>query len=452
MVSGSVTINYWTYIYSAPQHKDTWRLDFSNGVTWDATTLATSLSDILNGTSFADTLNGAVGADTLNGLDGDDILSGDADNDTLNGGNGNDILGGGTGNDTLNGNTGNDQLNGGTGNDTLNGGAGNDSYIWNLGDGDDVINDDWGSTGQGAINRLVFGPGILPTDVTSEVIPSYYYNIKFIIRQNGVVIGSVTINYWTHIYSGPQHKDTWQLDFSNGEKYYQNLLSSAGNDILNGTSDSDNFHGYAGDDTLNGSSGNDVLSGGIGNDLLVGGLGSDEYRFNRDDGRDIIIERHESNSTNVVVLGSGILPTQIGVTRFLDSLVLFDHLSDSTMEIKGWWPLNLAPIQKIIFSNGVEWSSAELTVKVSITSDFNIDGISDSAAYLNGVSIINLDIDNDGIANGVELLLGLNPLSADSDNDEISDLLDTDFGSGAATATGPLVITIHTPSSAIITN
>jgi Ca2+-binding RTX toxin-like protein len=148
VVSGSVTINYWTYIYSGPQHKDTWRLDFSNGVTWNATTLATSLSDILNGTSFADTLNGAAGADTLNGLDGEDTLSGGIGNDTLNGETGNDTLSGDSDNDTLNGGTGYDSLNGGTGNDTLNGGAGNDSYIWNLGDGDDVINDDWGSTGQ----------------------------------------------------------------------------------------------------------------------------------------------------------------------------------------------------------------------------------------------------------------------------------------------------------------
>ena len=193
-----------------------------------------------------------------------------------------------------------------------------------------------------------------------------------------------------------------------------------------------------------------MLSGGLGNDLLVGGLGSDEYRFNRGDGRDVIIESSESNSTNVVVLGAGILPTQIGVIRFLNSLVLFDHSSDSTLEIKGWWPLNLAPIQKIIFSNGIEWSSAELTAMVPITNDFNIDGMSDSAAYLSGTSIIDLDIDGDGLANDVELLLGLNPLSADSDNDGISDLLDTDFGAGSAT--GLLVITIHTPSSAVITN
>ena len=450
VVSGSVTVNFWTTVFNGgPQHKDTWRVEFNNGVIWDATTLPTMLGDLLNGSALGDTLHGGAGNDTLNGLDGDDTLNGDADNDTLNGGNGNDNLSGGTGSDTLNGNAGNDQLNGGAGNDALNGGAGNDIYQWNLGDGDDVINDDIGSTGQGAVNRLVFGPGILPTDVTSESVPSSTQHIRFVVRQNGVVSGSVTINFWTFIFSSPQHKDTWRVEFNNGDKYYQALLPTSGSDTLIGTGESDNFHGYAGNDTLNGNGGNDVLAGGVGNDHLLGGLGSDEYRFNRGDGRDVLTEMAEANSTNTVVLGGGILPSKVGVFRFHDSLVLFDHLSDSTLEIRGWWPLNLAPIQKVVFSNGVEWSSLEITEMVPTTGDFNMDGISDFAAYLRGISVGNLDMDGDGLLNNVELLLGLNPLMMDSDEDGLSDLTDTDFGGG--TGSGPLTITIHSPSSAIIT-
>jgi len=411
--------------------------------------LATALADVLNGTASADVLYGGAGNDTLNGLDGDDILNGEADNDTLNGGNGNDSLSGGDGVDTLNGNAGDDHLNGGTGNDVLNGGSGNDTYVWNLGDGDDTISDDWGYAGQGAVNHLVFGPGILPSDVTSETVPSSTYHIKFVIHQDGVAVGSIRINYWTYVYSTARHATTWRLDFNNGDSYYQDLLPTLGNDTLNGTGESDSFHGYDGDDTLYGHAGDDVLAGGLGNDLLIGGLGNDEYRFNRGDGRDVINESSESNSTNVVVLGAGILPSQIGVMRFQDSLVLFDHLSDSTLEITGWWPLGLSPIQRIVFTNGIEWSAAEVTALVPTTNDFNGDGISDSAAYLSGVSIIEFDIDGDGLANELELLLGLNPLLADSDDDGITDPLDSDFGDGGAT--GPLAITIHTPSSAVIT-
>ncbi|MEO8613969.1 MAG: calcium-binding protein, partial [Luteolibacter sp.] len=470
VVSGSVIINNWASAANTPtQHKDTWRVDFSNGVTWDGTFMTSPLGDLVNGTALADTFSGGAGSDILNGLDGDDTLNGDADNDYLYGGNGNDTLNGGTGNDTLDGGAGNDQLNGGegndtltggagndilnggTGNDALNGGVGNDTYTWNLGDGDDVVTDDTSPTSPGAINRLVFGPGILPTDVTTEVAPVGSLNIKFVIRQNGVVSGSVIINNWASAaYTTTQHKETWRVEFADGGKYYWDLFPTSGNDVLTGTGENDNFYGYAGNDTLTGNGGDDVLSGGLGDDLLTGGLGNDEYRFSRGDGRDVIIESPEDNSNNVVVLGAGILPSQISVIRFQNSLLLFDHLSDFTVEVSNWWPLALAPIQKVVFSNGVEWSSVELTAMASTALDFNRDGISDADAYYIGVSIINSDLDGDGITNDVEVILGLNSMSADSDGDGISDLLDTDFGNGGSG--GPLLITIQTPASAVLTD
>ena len=52
-----------------------------------------------------------------------------------------DSIDGGAGNDLIDGDGGNDTLVGGTGDDTLTGGAGNDTYVFNPGDGDDVITD-----------------------------------------------------------------------------------------------------------------------------------------------------------------------------------------------------------------------------------------------------------------------------------------------------------------------
>jgi len=75
------------------------------------------------------------------GTSGVDILNGGTGNDNLTAGNGDDILTGGTGNDNLTAGNGDDILNGGTGNDTLNGAYGSDTYIFNLGDGADTIND-----------------------------------------------------------------------------------------------------------------------------------------------------------------------------------------------------------------------------------------------------------------------------------------------------------------------
>ena len=107
-------------------------------------------NDSLYGGSGADTIDGGANNDILLGGNGNDSLYGNAGNDTLNGGANNDILLGGAGNDSLYGNKGNDTLNGGVGNDTLWGGAGNDTligeagadvFVYQPGEGTDIITD-----------------------------------------------------------------------------------------------------------------------------------------------------------------------------------------------------------------------------------------------------------------------------------------------------------------------
>ena len=55
------------------------------------------------------------------------------------------------------------------------------------------------------------------------------------------------------------------------------LLSYAlsGNDIINGSSESDSLAGFSGNDTLYANGGDDILDGGFGDDLLKGGIGND---------------------------------------------------------------------------------------------------------------------------------------------------------------------------------
>ena len=78
---------------------------------------------VFSGTSSGETLTGTFGDDTINGLDG---------NDSLLGGNGADVISGGVGDD---------QITGGFGNDDMSGGAGADEFIFNIGEGQDVIQD-----------------------------------------------------------------------------------------------------------------------------------------------------------------------------------------------------------------------------------------------------------------------------------------------------------------------
>jgi Ca2+-binding RTX toxin-like protein len=81
------------------------------------------------------------------------------------GGSGNDTLVGGGGNDILDGGNGNDTLVGGKGADTAFLGNGNDTFIWNPGDGSDVVE------GQAGFDTLVFNGANI--------------NEKFVLSANG---------------------------------------------------------------------------------------------------------------------------------------------------------------------------------------------------------------------------------------------------------------------------
>jgi Ca2+-binding RTX toxin-like protein len=145
-------------------------------------------ADEITGSGGNDTLYGNDGDDGLSGGDGDDLLDGGQGNDTLSGGNDNDILragagndyvSGGQGSDVLEGGDGNDSLNGasvwddvadidtfygGRGNDRLSGGNGVDIYVYNRGDGSDIILEN-GHLAEHGIDTLRFGTGIAMSDL-----------------------------------------------------------------------------------------------------------------------------------------------------------------------------------------------------------------------------------------------------------------------------------------------
>ena len=117
--------------------------------------------DKIKGGKGDDILDGGLGDDKLEGKDDDDTLYGGEGNDKLKGGNGDDILEGGADHDRLDGGKGDDHLSGGEGNDHLKGGKGNDTYHFNMGDGQDTI-DNKDKHGEDA---LAFGAGITQEDL-----------------------------------------------------------------------------------------------------------------------------------------------------------------------------------------------------------------------------------------------------------------------------------------------
>ncbi len=262
--------------------------------------------DRLIGGDGQDTLFGGDGADELQGGRGNDLLIGDAGNDLALGEDGNDELFGGDGNDSLRGDDGDDALDGGAGddilvgdadgqiggiggndiliggagNDVLVGGGGQDTYLFNLGDGFDLIVE---AAGEG--NRLVFGAGIDPNTVAVAIGP----NDSLVIRTGSGEEAIQIENFGTNNLTGLHPIDSFQ--FSDGTIHTYSQLAQNGLGVsvgfghpqAQGTAQGERIYGGSDSDVINAGAGNDIVFGGTGNDALFGGTENDTLYGQGDD-------------------------------------------------------------------------------------------------------------------------------------------------------------------------
>ncbi|MGV8834247.1 MAG: calcium-binding protein, partial [Devosia sp.] len=206
-------------------------------------------------------------------------------------------VGGTAGNDTIVGTTGADTIYAGAGNDLLSGRKGNDTYVFDIGDGNDVI-DEEGDIGTLSSDRVSFGPSALISDLLVTRVGA-----DLVIGFSGVS-DTLTIKdcVWAALNNSTYDLDKVEFfDFADGTTLTLNQLlelswvrGGSGNDnvvgagwseTLDGGAGNDVLSGLAGDDQLYGGAGNDVLEGGAGNDILIGGAGADV--LNGGDGFDI---------------------------------------------------------------------------------------------------------------------------------------------------------------------
>jgi Ca2+-binding RTX toxin-like protein len=230
-------------------------------------------------------LAGGNDTDTLTGGDGNDTLDGGYGADTLSGGAGDDVLGGASNSDDFYDYYGGNTYTGGLGNDLLrgSGGVNGDLYLFNLGDGQDAIQENF-YYGSSAVDVLRFGAGILPGDVGVTRV-----GLDLVLTlSNGT--GGVTVQNWFAEAGGRYQVE--RVEFADGTQWSSSGLSAtarvisspsqtgtSGADTLSGGDGSDSLNGLAGNDILFGGDGNDILSGGAGNDTLIGGAGDDVFRF-----------------------------------------------------------------------------------------------------------------------------------------------------------------------------
>lgn len=371
---------------------------FQSGYSEDDSFTGTELGDLLTGGGGNDTLSGedgddvlvgGAGEDDISGGDGNDnILGGDGD-DTLSGGAGRDYIQGGAGDDVIEGGAGDDVLTGGLGDDILRGGLGNDIYIFNRGDGHDVIDEsafnvtDGGETtteygaddfsvetqtfntgGKGAydyeanvwvsdsrtgasIEALEGGDDVLQfgnwidiadlivdTDGTGETA-NLIIELQPV-TEDGEITDSVTIDNWgtpefrveTIRFSNGFVLDVSAVGYATTGDDTDNVITTTDVTLQNG--DGAWLAGGAGNDTLVGSAYADILMGGSGEDRLEGGAGNDTYVFGRGDGADTIFD---SGSTAVgsdnANLGGDKLLFGVGIT--IEDLIL--HKDGDAMSI-----------------------------------------------------------------------------------------------------------------------
>ena len=321
-----------------------------------------------------DTIFGGAENDVLFGQDGMDSLFGDGGNDELQGGNGNDLLVGDAGNDRLFGDGGADTLfgdegahilTGGQGDDALAGGDGDDTYVFNLGDGHDVITD---TSSLDAGNTILFGSGIslanltLIQDQENSLLTIQVGSAADTIQLQGFDLNGVS---GTSVIKALTFADGSQVllsdllplpdGFVEGCDNNDSIRTGSGDDVLNAGD---------GDDLLDSGAGNDTLIGGSGNDILRGGAGSDTYVFNAGDGVDTINDDTVGGTRNSLVFGEGI--TSNDITLGLGSLLIRVGPSGDAIHITNFDPndaYGTHAIDSFQFADGTALSYSQLIDK-----------------------------------------------------------------------------------------
>ena len=234
--------------------------------------------DVITGNNVANVISGGNGPDTVSGQEGDDLIFGNAGNDTIRGDDGEDEIHGDGGSDTLRGGNDDDDIFGGPGGDTLLGDQGND-YL-NPGSGTNTV--------RGGIGIDTVDYSDAPVAIFADLDPPG--------PAGGVVrrdLGSGAMEF-DFLSSVENLIGTAFNDFIAGSSAANNLQGRGGDDAIAGGGSGDLIAGGAGEDFLFGNDGGDAISGGNQADFIDGGTGNDTIYGGR--GADVILGGPDSDT------------------------------------------------------------------------------------------------------------------------------------------------------------
>ncbi|MCR5234948.1 MAG: DUF2974 domain-containing protein, partial [Lachnospiraceae bacterium] len=291
------------------------------------------------------------------GTDGNDTLTG---YDTGFNYNTSEIFDGGNGNDIIRAGKGDDTLIGGRGDDSLTGGAGSDTYIFNIGDGNDLV-DTYAGT-----NDTWKGDKIKFNDVKAEDVEIQRKNNQLILV-NKNTDDRITINAY--------YNDSWHgvgsVEFADGTvwdheyicQYQLPYVGTDGNDTMTGFDSGFNynlaeiFYGRDGNDTIRAGKGDDILIGGRGDDILTGGAGSDTYIFNTRDGADLVDTYAGTNDTwkGDKIKFNDVKAEDVEIQRKNNQLILVNKKTDDRITINAYYNDSWHGVGIIEFADGTTW-------------------------------------------------------------------------------------------------
>ncbi|MFL0803414.1 MAG: hypothetical protein K6L81_06825 [Agarilytica sp.] len=337
----TITVGFHFYSWSGNYFAELGYIEYQNGLRLSADIIRTIL------------VSGTSGDDVITGFDRPDIIEGAEGDDTLYGMEGNDFVFGNEGNDNVYGDSGNDYLGGGTGEDFLQGGLGDDTYLYELNDGNDTINNfEEDLFGPDRNDVLSFGAGIASSDVA---LSQEGGDLLIEILPSGDIIR--VLFHFTEIEGGLKAALSG-IRFEDGVSWSTADIQDI---ITNGVAGSiNNIVGTDDDDFLFGTEEDNVLVGGLGDDWIFGGEGNDEYMFSAGDGSDTLVNTFALSTDNDVLIIEGYTPEEVWFSMNDVNLQIGFVGSDDTIDVYAWTQSDDNKIDSIVMG-GVSVTQVEIS-------------------------------------------------------------------------------------------
>jgi len=261
------------------------------------------------------------------------------------------------GDDVITGTSSSDIIAGGRGDDILDGGAGDDIYIYNRGDGNDVITD--GPAGNFSAFDTLSLNGIDPSEVRFVRDGNH---LKLLIAESSPGAGDAGSILLKDELNDFYSQGIEQVTFSNGTVWTRADLrirvlaqaSTPGNDVIEGFNTNDTIRGGKGDDTMSGGAGDDtyIYARGDGNDTIFEGTAGNFSTFDT-----LVLEGISSNAVDLVRVGNDlkvVIRESAAGAGDGGSVLLKDSLED-------WFSQG---VEQIVFGDGTIWGRSEIRTKL----------------------------------------------------------------------------------------